>query len=242
MFGFIDVDSANFEIAGGTINNSANIDLMPSGSITTDLTIYNTVQLNGAGSIVFAGNGNDGILGGTPSATLTNFDNNISGTGFIEGLVFINRATIETNNVLGAGTLQIVGSADGGSFDNEGSVYADNDGTIQFGLSGHASTIINNYLIEVRADANNAHIAIAGNVTITGNGTILLGGSVPDDDYIYDNGQAATLNLDGGLLSGEAIWAQPTLRSTSEWARPSRPQPGHWWWIPVRTRLPTPER
>src|ERR1700685_802501 len=120
-FGFIQVDSANFQIDGGTINNSATIDLTPSGNITTDLTIFNTVQLNGAGEIVFAGNGNDGILGGTPTASLTNFDNNISGTGFIEGLVFINRSTIETNNSLGAGTLRIVGSAYGGSFDNENS-------------------------------------------------------------------------------------------------------------------------
>ena len=104
MFGFIDVDSANFQVDGGTINNSATIDLSPSGNITTDLTIFNTVQLNGAGSIVFAGNGNDGILGGASSASLTNFDNNISGTGFIEGLVFTNYATIETNNGLGAGT------------------------------------------------------------------------------------------------------------------------------------------
>ena len=119
MFGFIEVDSANFQIDGGTINNSATIDLTPSSNVTTDLTIFNTVQLNGAGSIVFAGDGNDGILGGTSAASLTNFDNNISGTGFIEGLVFTNYATIETNNSLGAGTLRIVGSAYGGSFETQ---------------------------------------------------------------------------------------------------------------------------
>ena len=133
MFGFIEVDSANFQIDGGTINNSATIDLTPSGNVTTDLTIFNTVQLNGAGSIVFAGDGNDGILGGTSAASLTNFDNNISGTGFIEGLVFTNYATIETNNSLGAGTLRIVGSAYGGSFDNENLLFADNGGTIELG-------------------------------------------------------------------------------------------------------------
>jgi hypothetical protein len=204
MFGFIEVDNANFEIAGGTINNSATIDLMPSGDITTDLTIYNTVQLNGAGSILFAGNGNDGILGGTPSATLTNFDNNISGSGFIEGLVFINRSTVETNNDLGAGTLRIVGSADGGSFDNEGSVYADNGGTLLFGVptGSTASTIINNQLIELRASSAATYLEISNNITITGTGQILLGGGTTNGDFIVSNGHAATLNLNGGLLSG----------------------------------------
>jgi hypothetical protein len=205
MFGFIDVDSANFQIDGGTINNSATIELSPSGINTTDLTIADTVQLNGAGSIVFAGNGNDGILGGNPSATLTNFDNNISGSGFIEGLVFINHSTIETNNDLGAGTLRIVGSAYGGSFDNENSLFADNGGTIVLGDwagLGRSSTIINNNTIEALSDGSATNIEIAGNVTIQGSGQILFGGSRPDDDVIVSNGLSATLNLDGGTLSG----------------------------------------
>jgi hypothetical protein len=202
MFGLILVDSANFEIAGGSINNSGTILLSPSGSDNADLTIYNTVQLDGAGSIVFAGNGNDGILGGTPSATLTNFDNNISGSGFIEGLVFINRSTIETNNDLGAGNLRIVGSADGGSFDNEGSVVADDGGNLEFGLSGDSSTIINNNTIEALNDGGGTKIEIVGNVTIQGTGQILFGGSIPDDASIVGSGYGATLNLDGGTLSG----------------------------------------
>ena len=201
MFGFIEVDSANFEIAGGTINNSATIDLTPSGNITTDLTIYNTVQLNGAGSIVFAGDGNDGILGGTPSATLTNFDNNISGTGFIEGLVFINHATVETNNVLGAGTLRIVGSAYGGSFDNENSLFADNGGTIELGdWSGTGSSTIldDDGAISLLSTGAVTTIEIANSVTITttfGDGLIGLDGTDPANDRIISNGSSASLTL-----------------------------------------------
>lgn len=201
MFGFIDVDSANFQIDGGTINNSATIDLTPSGNITTDLTIFNTVQLNGAGSIVFAGNGNDGILGGSPSAKLTNFDNNISGTGFIEGLVFINLSTIETNNSLGAGTLRIVGSAYGGSFDNENSLFADNGGTIELGdWAGTASSTIldDDGAISLLSTGAVTTLEIANSVTITttfGDGLIGLDGTDPANDRIISNGSTASLTL-----------------------------------------------
>ena len=201
MFGFIEVDSANFQIDGGTINNSATIDLTPSGNITTDLTIFNTVQLNGAGSIVFAGNGNDGILGGSQSAKLTNFDNNISGTGFIEGLVFINLSTIETNNSLGAGTLRIVGSAYGGSFDNENSLFADNGGTIELGdWAGSASSTIldDDGAISLLSTGAVTTLEIANSVTITttfGDGLIGLDGTDPANDRIISNGSTASLTL-----------------------------------------------
>ena len=119
--------------------------------------------------------------------------------------MFTNHATIETNNDLGAGTLRIVGSAYGGSFDNEDSVFADNGGTIELGDwagLGRSSTIINNNTIEALSDGSATNIEIAGNVTIQGSGQILFGGSRPDDDVIVSNGLSATLNLDGGTLSG----------------------------------------
>ena len=201
MFGFIEVDSANFQIDGGTINNSATIDLTPSSNVTTDLTIFNTVQLNGAGSIVFAGDGNDGILGGTSAASLTNFDNNISGTGFIEGLVFTNYATIETNNSLGAGTLRIVGSAYGGSFDNENLLLADNGGTIELGdWAGTASStiLLDDGAIALLSTGAVTTLEIANSVTITttfGDGLIGLDGTDPANDKIVSNGKSASLTL-----------------------------------------------
>src|ERR1700722_11643772 len=49
MFGFIEVNSSNFQVNSGTINNSAEIELFSAQGINADLTIYNTVTLNGAG-------------------------------------------------------------------------------------------------------------------------------------------------------------------------------------------------
>ena len=140
-------------------------------------------------------------MGGTPSATLTNFDNNISGTGFIEGLVFINHATVETNNVLGAGTLRIVGSAYGGSFDNENSLFADNGGTIELGdWSGTGSSTIldDDGAISLLSTGAVTTIEIANSVTITttfGDGLIELDGTDPANDRIISNGSSASLTL-----------------------------------------------
>ena len=204
IFGAIDVENATLQVGSGTINNSGFIELTPTANTGTSLTIVNTVDLNGAGTIVLWGNGNDSITGLTTSAKLINFDNNISGNGNIAELQFVNQGTIETNNNNGAFTLEIWGSAFGGSFDNEGSVYADNGGTLLLGFpaGGQSSTITNNNLIEARATSAVTSIKIAGNVTVTGTGQILLGGGTTNGDFIVSNGQTATLNLNGGLLSG----------------------------------------
>src|ERR1700723_1127704 len=77
MFGFISVFGAELEVANGTINNSAEIKLTPNDTINADLEIYGTVALNGAGSIVLAGDG-AGIIGANGTSALTNDDNNIS--------------------------------------------------------------------------------------------------------------------------------------------------------------------
>ena len=98
-----------------------------------------------------------------------------------------------------------MGSAYGGSFDNENLLLADNGGTIMFGdwaRIGSSSTVINNNTIEALSDGDATKIEIAGKVTIEGSGQILLGGSMSDEDSIVSNGLSATLNLDGGTLSG----------------------------------------
>ena len=110
IFGDIIVENAIFKVDNGTINNSGFIELAPITSVT-NLIITNTVELNGAGSIEFAGNGNNAITAGGAAAKLINGDNTISGNGTIFELFFTNDAIIETNNANGAGTLNIWGSA-----------------------------------------------------------------------------------------------------------------------------------
>jgi hypothetical protein len=214
MFGFINVEDGAFQIDNGTINNSSTIELSPTNNVFAVLYIVNSVQLNGAGSIVFAGEGRDGIYGYTASSTLVNDDNNISGSGVIDALFFTNRGTVESNNAMGAFTLGITGSADGGGFDNEGFVYADNGGTIEFGFGTASSTIVNNNTIEARSDGAATKIEIAGNVTIQGTGVIMLGGSSPVNDEIVSNGKSASLTLDGADLIGAGTLGDANLTLT----------------------------
>jgi Domain of unknown function (DUF4214) len=216
MFGFIEVNSSNFQVNSGTINNSAEIELFSAQGINADLTIYNTVTLNGAGSIVFAGDGNGAIIGGQASSHFTNADNNISGNGLISGLFFTNNGAIETNNSSGAFTLRITGSANGGNFINNNSVYADTGGTLVLGLAGHASTIIDQGTIGMDSDGAVARIEIVGNLTIQSQNDGLIGfnGSNPMFDEIVSNGTTASLTLEGIDLIGSGILGDANLTLT----------------------------
>jgi hypothetical protein len=203
LFGSITIVNSGLRVDNGTINNSGTITMRyvsgTTNDVDTNLVIGGSVQLNGAGSIVFSG-GNAGLIGGNAASIFTNADNNISGDGMIGELFFTNRGTIETNNSTGAHTLRIWGSAVQGKFDNEGSVFADNGGTLVLGLGGNASTIINNGTIGTRPSALVTTVEIAGNVTIQGTGQVLLGGGFSN---IVSDGNSASLTLDGVTLGGE---------------------------------------
>ena len=84
--------------------------------------------------------------------------------------MFINDATVQTNNSLAGadtpGTLQITGSAGSGSFTNNASVYANNGGTLIFGMDGDASTLVNNLLVDLDSEGKVTSLQIAGNVTV----------------------------------------------------------------------------
>ena len=181
-FGTIDVEDGSSLHLGGTFDNLAGtITLMSVGSPTT-LAIQGSATLDGGGSVEFAPDGgqpNFNQLTGTSSnATLLNVDNDISGNGVIEGLNFINgpNGIVETDNSLGAGDLQIWGNANGGSFDNKGHVFADDGGTLQFGVSGASTTITNPGLIEATSGNAGALIEVLGTVSFQGGGQIVLGG------------------------------------------------------------------
>jgi hypothetical protein len=205
--GTIYVYNANLTVNSGTIDNAGTIELAAdSTSVTTFFFIQGFVQLQGGGSFEMstAGVPLDNEVGGeTPSAILWNDDNDISGTGTIGGVSFTNFGIIETNNSTGAGFLNLYGSAGGGSFDNEGSVFADDGGTLELGTDSFTANMGNAGLIELVAGGDKTEVQIAGTFTINSvGGQILLGGPDPSNDYIVSDGHAATLNLDGGTLSG----------------------------------------
>ncbi len=166
-FGTLDLEDAGFHVFGGTINNSGLILVKANQSSGGSFLFLaddgggGTVTLNGAGMVVL--DGNDQTLnafiqgqGGKAASNLINDDNNISGTGTVgANLNIINHGTFETNNLLLAGTMQIDGSAGGGSFDNENLLIADDNGILILGMDGQTSKIINNDLIELQNSVQN---------------------------------------------------------------------------------------
>jgi hypothetical protein len=155
------------------------------------------------------------IIAGSGGATFTNSSETISGDGQIglnTGLVFINNATVQTNNSLAGsdtpGTLQITGSAGSGSFTNNASVDANNGGTLIFGMDGDASTIVNNLLVDVASEGKATSLQIAGNVTVdtvasSTPGMIALGGAdAGADDQVVSDGHTASLTLVNQMLKG----------------------------------------
>jgi hypothetical protein len=204
-FGTLDLENVVFEVSGGTINNSGLIVVKSSGMfLAADGS--GTVTLNGAGMVVLEGTGFIDGDGDTEHETsnFINDDNNISGTGTV-GLYLniINHGTFETNNLLLAGTMRIVGSAGGGSFDNENLLIADANGILILGMDGKTSKIINNDLIELKNSVQNTQsiIEIAGTLFLENRQVLGLGTNIAGNVIVSD-GHAAELILDGGTLDG----------------------------------------
>ena len=166
------------------------------------------VELTGSGSIMMTiGNsaalnlieGNTSLI----APTLVNQGEDISGTGTILDVNFINYATVETNNNTSSsgGILTIQLS---GSFINAGAVQADNGGTLIFGSDGVSSSLTNGGTISLLGSIADTYMQIAGDVTINSSatGVIEMGGSVPSLDFIASDGHAAELTLVGGTLNG----------------------------------------
>jgi hypothetical protein len=223
--GTISVSDASLFIADGTFDNPGTVALMGSGaSAEARLLTASAVILDGGGTIEMSiGGGNlsndigDGAINlnspGVP--TLTNVDNTISGDGTVGlGLDFTNDGIIETNNSTSThgGTLDLATDAifaTGGSFTNNGTVRADDGGTLIFGSTSFESTetFDNEGSIEVDSTGDPTKLEIAGNVTITstGNGgAINLGGSGPQsgDEIISLNHNASSLTIIGQTLKG----------------------------------------
>ena len=196
------------EIVGGTVDNFGGTIEIDSTGTETNLDIANNVLLEGGGNVELSTNANNNILGETSSSILTNNDNVISGSGSILNLIFVNYGTVETANTLGNGVLHIYANATGiGAFDNEGSVFATDDGALEFGDNGANTGITNDGLIELinSSALDTTGLEIVGDVTFTGSGQIVLGGAAAGDNLIYTNGMDATLDNAGNTISGAAI-------------------------------------
>jgi hypothetical protein len=214
-FGTLDLEDAGFHVFGGTINNSGLIFVKADQSSGGSFLFLadnggGTVTLNGAGMVVLEGNDQtlnaviQGQGGGRVASNLINDDNNISGTGTVGAdLNIINHGTFETNNFLELGTMQIVGSAGGGSFDNENLLIADPNGVLILGMDGQTSKIINNDLIELENSVQGTQsiIEIAGTLTLQNHEVLGLGSNIAGNVIVSD-GIAAELILDGGTLAG----------------------------------------
>lgn len=152
-FGFVDVVNADFMIGNGIYNNSGTFQLDSSSQFfESRLLIGGNVTFEGAGQIVLhvSGLGNAELnlitSGGAAIATLTDFDNLISGSGTISGINFINKTTVETGVT---GTLIILGDDGGGSFNNQNLLQADEGGTLILGNGGSNTHIANPGTIEL---------------------------------------------------------------------------------------------
>jgi hypothetical protein len=212
-FGTLDIENNGLlRIDHGTVNNSGLILVKQTQSSGQSILFFadagGTVTLNGAGMVVLGGNDqtlNAVIEGnGAFTSTLINDDNNISGTGTIgAGLNIVNHGTFETNNFLELGTMQIVGSAGGGSFDNDNLVIADPNGILILGTDGQTSKIINNDLIELQNSVPNTQstIEIAGTLFLQNNQVLGLGSNIAGNVIVSD-GLPAELILAGGTLGG----------------------------------------
>jgi hypothetical protein len=198
-------DGSTLRQDGGALFNLGTVRLNSSGSLTF-FVLNGTVRFTGGGDIVMTPTAGalNFIVGNSSNVTLTNVDNIISGTGSIQGLIFTNDGIIETNNSFGVGDIDIAGSAVGGSFENDGSMFADDGGTLELGIVARTSTIGNAGLIEALGATTTTKIQINGNFTIIG-GSIELAGTNSGFDEITSGNSAATLNLDGVFVDGAGV-------------------------------------
>jgi len=208
IFGVVEVEDGLLTVGNGGsafYNNSGTLLLSSpvlSLSSSSVLQIDGTVTFNGGGAILLGPNGNNRIFG-TGNSTLIDVDNVVSGSGAIGRVNFINETTVETG-FLDEG-IDIYGTAEGGEFDNENLLLANDGGPLLLGDGASSAIIGNTGTIEIQNDDPDemTEIGIRDNVTIdcSGGGQILLAGANSDGDSIVSFGGPASLTLEDGTLS-----------------------------------------
>ncbi len=189
------VDPGQSTFLTGDLTNDGTILIGNSSGEGANLVIdAPTVYLSGGGTVTPNYNPNDdasSIVGNTSSDTLVNTDNTIQGQGNIEGLNFINQATVDAN--VAGGTLDISADAsttntgtleatDGGTLEFQGTTVYDSNGTIS--TDGSSSVIINGTAI------------IGGNLTSASGAVIHAIANSALDGVTITSG--STLSVDNG--------------------------------------------
>jgi hypothetical protein len=212
---------SSLEVAGGTFDNPGTIELTGSSASNVAKLLFSgsPVTLSGGGTIEMSIGGGlranfIGSYNSFATPVLTNQDNTISGDGTIGGGIdFTNDGTIETNNstsshggTIDIGTVTNPPMAPIGFFTNDGTVRADDGGTVIFGQDGIGESFTNDGSIDVGSTGDLTKLEISGNVTIYGilaGGVINLGGSgAQAGDEIVSDGKAATLTIIKQTLKG----------------------------------------
>ncbi len=220
--GIIGVFQVSLTDYSGTFDNPGTIEL--TGDKASDLASFvsaGSVVLDGGGSVemsIGGGPAANGIVGldfPNSTFTLTNINDTISGDGTIgTGVEFTNDGTIETNNSTSSkgGTLaiQLDETFNYGTFINNGTVRADNGGTLILGGDGYSELIDNEAVVSViNSGAQATKLEIAGKLTISGSahaGFIdLTGSDAQTGDEIVSDGHAATLTLINQTLKGAGV-------------------------------------
>ena len=191
------VNSATLEIGNtaalavsGSITNSGAIDLAASTGTTSLVISAAGATLNGRGSVVLGPSAYNTITGATPTATLTNFDNTISGSG-----------------AFGAGKLQLVNQAAG---------VIDQTGAVSMTIDVGAATISNAGTIEstgaggavVASAVNNTGLLEAVGGSLTLNGAVTGAGSAVISGGTLSFGAAFTENVKFAGTTGTLVLAQ----------------------------------
>src|SRR5208282_5282380 len=157
-----------------TSGSTYSVDPGQSTSLTGDLTNDGTILIgnSGGGSILYPAaptvylfgdgtvtlnNANSHLRGSVSSDTLVNTDNTIQGQGDIDGLNFINQATVNANVAGGTLTIQAPTTT------NTGTLEATGGGTLYF-----QSSVVTNTNGTISADGSSSSVSLNASTTVTG--------------------------------------------------------------------------
>src|SRR5208283_2381978 len=166
-----------------TSGSTYSVDPGQSTSLTGDLTNDGTILIgnSGGGSILYPAaptvylfgdgtvtlnNANSHLRGSVSSDTLVNTDNTIQGQGDIDGLNFINQATVNANVAGGTLTIQAPTTT------NTGTLEATGGGTLYF-----QSSVVTNTNGTISADGSSSSVSLNASTTVTGGNLTITNGS-----------------------------------------------------------------
>ena len=182
------IGNPSFDGVNITSGSTYSVDPGQSTSLTGDLTNDGTILIgnSGGGSILYPaaptvylfGNGtitlnnaSSHLRGSASTDTLVNTDNTIQGQGEIDGLNFINQATVNAN--LAGGTLTIQAATTQTPITNTGTLEATVGGTLYF-----QSSVVTNTNGTISADGSSSSVIINGSAIIGGNLTSTNGAEI----------------------------------------------------------------